>query len=410
MAAKRPLGTILQDSGRITQDDVQRVLEHQRTYGGYFGQALVALGILSREELDWALASHFDLPFIFPDADAVDREAARLVPADWALAHLAVPIVRAGRTLTVAVADPLPQEVLDGLRARTGCEVEMALASAARLRELIHVVYAADPSDRSAEGAPLAFGDLIQRVMDGGAERFGISVRGASAMAWWRTSKHASRAPLLDGWEEEVSTHLTPSPLAGAPAEDGGVVNGTLRYDEQEVPVEMRTLSGSGGLEMMFRPLRGDSGLPVNMTLPRSLATELRLLWRSGSARVGVWSEDGDDIRDIVPLLPQLALGAHVRAAHVNRSGEAAGAYTIAAGADAGFARALAAHELDSVTVDLPPSEYPVEQLLRAAPLTFVFVDSPERPAQPGPWGINWVLTVSGRPGSYAWDLRALHG
>jgi hypothetical protein len=50
----------------------------------------------------------------------VDREAASLVAADWALAHLAVPIVKAGRTLTVVVANPLDSNTLDDLAARTG--------------------------------------------------------------------------------------------------------------------------------------------------------------------------------------------------------------------------------------------------------------------------------------------------
>src|SRR5690606_30513432 len=111
MQQRRPLGAILLESGRITQADVERVLEYQRAHGGYFGQGLVSLGILSREEADWALANHFDLPFIFPHADAVDRDVAGLVPADWALAHMAVPIVRAGRLVTVVVAEPLTEEV-----------------------------------------------------------------------------------------------------------------------------------------------------------------------------------------------------------------------------------------------------------------------------------------------------------
>ncbi|MEO5511909.1 MAG: hypothetical protein ABIV28_07260, partial [Longimicrobiales bacterium] len=141
MTAKRQLGAIFMDSGRINQNDVDRVLDYQRTHGGFFGQAIVALGILSREEIDWALASQFDLPFIFPNPDTVDREAALLVPGDWALTHLAVPIIRAGRSLTVVVADPLDSDTLEDLHARTGLDIEMALASASRIRELIRAIY-----------------------------------------------------------------------------------------------------------------------------------------------------------------------------------------------------------------------------------------------------------------------------
>ena len=68
----------------------------------------------------------------------MDREAARLVTPDWAPAHLAVPIVRAGNTVTVVVSDLPSQAVLDDLSARTRYRIELALASAPRIRELIH--------------------------------------------------------------------------------------------------------------------------------------------------------------------------------------------------------------------------------------------------------------------------------
>ena len=75
MTGKRQLGTILLESGRITQADVQRVLDYQRVHGGFFGQAIVALGILTRDEVDYFLSHQLDLPYIFPNAAAVDREA-----------------------------------------------------------------------------------------------------------------------------------------------------------------------------------------------------------------------------------------------------------------------------------------------------------------------------------------------
>jgi 3-isopropylmalate dehydrogenase len=50
------LGAILRESGRITEDDVARVLEYQRAKGGFFGQALISLGLASPEDVEHALA------------------------------------------------------------------------------------------------------------------------------------------------------------------------------------------------------------------------------------------------------------------------------------------------------------------------------------------------------------------
>jgi type IV pilus assembly protein PilB len=62
VAARKKIGAILRDEGRITDADVQRVLDYQRTQGGLFGQALVSLGLVSPEEVEKALATQLGLP------------------------------------------------------------------------------------------------------------------------------------------------------------------------------------------------------------------------------------------------------------------------------------------------------------------------------------------------------------
>lgn len=49
---------------------------------------------MSPEELEWGLASQFDLRYVCPEADSIDPEAAALVSPEWALAHLTLPILK----------------------------------------------------------------------------------------------------------------------------------------------------------------------------------------------------------------------------------------------------------------------------------------------------------------------------
>ncbi|HSJ25103.1 MAG TPA: hypothetical protein VK929_10565 [Longimicrobiales bacterium] len=426
---QRRLGTILLESGRIDDDDVQRALEYQRTHGGYFGQALVALGALSQDEIDWALASHFDVPFIFPDAEAVDPAVAHVVPADWALAHLAVPIVRAGRTLTVVVADMPGGDVIEELRALTGCEVEMALASAPRIRELIHAVYDAPHARRMEDATAMSPGEFFGLALDRGATRFGISARGGHAIGWWRVRGETHRVPLTDGWEHALDDALRP-PLRELLPAGGDQVEwqATLGRARGEVSLSARALTGSGGYELMFRPTgRAAAAVAAEAALPPGIAAELRVLWRAGSARVGLLSDDPEAARAVLPLLPGLALGSRVRAAHMNETGTDGGSYTLQARATDEFVQAVASYELDAVTVDLPV-DYPVQALLRTAPLSFTMLNGVAAAAAgtagsgaseasavaeavaeaAARQGVNWLLTMTGQADGYAWDLRAV--
>jgi type IV pilus assembly protein PilB len=410
---RRPLGAILLESGRITQADVERVLEHQRAHGGYFGQGLVSLGILSREEADWALANHFDLPFIFPHADAVDRDVARLVPADWALAHMAVPIVRAGRLVTVVVTEPLTPAVLDELRKRTGMQVELALASGSRIRELIHEIYDTRDDALTVRERERSAPDFVARALSHAAERFGISIRGSKATGWWRARGRTHRAPLADGWEAALDAAIQPAPVARVRAEQDGHVTweAEVEHAGMRLPLEAQALVGAGGAELLFTPLQNAPLAPAaaELVLPTTLMTELRLLWRSGSARIAVLAERPEAARALLPLIPSIAVGEQVRALHVNTTGEGGMVYTLRGVQSDAFAETVASYELDAITIDLPAEGYPLHGLLRAAPLALTLLHEPLEATPTQDWGINWLLTISGEPGGFTWQLRALH-
>ena len=410
---RRPLGAILLESGRITQADVERVLDYQRAHGGYFGQGLVSLGILSREEADWALANHFDLPFIFPHADAVDLDVAHLVPADWALAHMAVPIVRAGRLLTVVVTEPLTADVVDELRKRTGLQVEMALASASRIRELIHAIYDTRDDALTIRDRERPAADFVARALSHGAQRFGISVRGSKATGWWRARERTHRVPLADGWETALDAAFQPAPIARISAEQEGHIqwDAEVEHAGMTLPLEAQALIGAGGAELMFTPLQNAPLAPAaaELVLPTTLMTELRLLWRSGSARIAVYAERPESARALLPLIPSVAVGEQVRSLHVNATGEGGSVYTLRGEQDDAFAETVAMYELDAVTIDLPAADYPLRGLLRAAPLALVLLQQPLAETPTDDWGINWLLTISGEPGGFTWLLRAVH-
>jgi hypothetical protein len=409
MAGRRQLGEILLESGRIDQTEVDRVLDYQRTNGGFFGQGVVALGIMSAEEIDWALASQFDLPFIFPNAAAVDREAAALVAADWALAHLAVPIVKAGRTLTVVVADPLDNATLDELAARTGLEVEMALASASRIRELIRTIYGETMQPRE-DVTPDSFTGFMRQAFESGASRIGISVRAGQAMGWFQTADGRGRTPLMEGWATLLEDMLDPSPFDMAGSSKGGVSSyeATLSRGGSDTVVDVQVSFSDGGSEFLLQPRRAaPSRRATTVTLPPSVAAELRLIARSTQARVAMPGGGDDVAHDLLPQLPILVFGGDVRSAHVGPVVDVPGIFSIRPEGDF-FVNALEAYAFDAITVDMPAGDDRIGAVMSTAPISFAyFAGTPDRAALERA-GINWLLTVSRDRDSLVWELRPM--
>jgi receptor protein-tyrosine kinase len=60
----RSIGTILIHAGRLTFEDAERILQLQRDKGMRFGDAATELGLLTQDDIEFALARQFDYPYL----------------------------------------------------------------------------------------------------------------------------------------------------------------------------------------------------------------------------------------------------------------------------------------------------------------------------------------------------------
>jgi hypothetical protein len=190
---------------------VDRALERQRAHGGYFGDALVAMGLLTGDELKWSLADQMDLPFVQLRPENIDRAVAALVPAAWAREHLVLPVLRNGDVVTVVLDNPGDVDKLDEVRRFTGAaRVEAALSLPETIRELIDAVHV-------GSGPAISFERLVDEAVEQGASAMGVSVRPGRAVGWYRTAETVTRA-LGAEWAAEMESIVSPlSPLPQSP-------------------------------------------------------------------------------------------------------------------------------------------------------------------------------------------------
>jgi protein-tyrosine kinase len=59
----RQIGSIISDTRKLTADQVERILLHQRSRGVRFGEAAIALGFVSTDDVLFALAQQFHYPY-----------------------------------------------------------------------------------------------------------------------------------------------------------------------------------------------------------------------------------------------------------------------------------------------------------------------------------------------------------
>ncbi len=76
----RSIGAMLMDAGKLTPEDGERILRFAKDKGMRFGDAAVALKLVSQDDIAQVLARQFDYPYLVPGQSNVSPE----VVAAWA--------------------------------------------------------------------------------------------------------------------------------------------------------------------------------------------------------------------------------------------------------------------------------------------------------------------------------------
>lgn len=400
---RKTVGEILVELGRITAGDVERALARQREVGGYFGDSLVALGLLTRDELKWTLAGQFDLPFVHLHPESIDAGVAAVVPAGWAREHLVLPVLRSGDAVTVVLDSPGDLEKLDAVRRYTGAtEIEAALASPENIRELIDAVHGTPESTR-----PVPLARLLAEAVALGATAVGISVRPGRVAGWFRAGEGgATYRPLGPAWAAELEAVVSPmTPPALSPVYAVRSWPAILTLAEGAWRVECHAMGRGEAVEWSATLGRPIPTAVAAAGLEDGLAGDLRAAACAGPVAVRV--HPGDDgaaasgreiLEAALAALPAAVYGPGVRSLHLSDRPVAVAPGQLYLLAREPLAEALAKAEpfaLQALTLDVERlPEDALERALRVAPFVVFHSRAGEPPVLPA--GFDLRLRLSG--------------
>jgi type IV pilus assembly protein PilB len=150
------IGELLIKEKRITVEQLQEALNHQRQNGGKLGFNLVKLGFVKDEEITALLSKQYGVPSIALTNFEIDPAVIKLVPSETAQKYQIVPLSRAGATLTIAMTDPTNVFAMDDIRFMTGYNVEPVVASENAVIAAIEKYYGKAPGNGAGSGAASA--------------------------------------------------------------------------------------------------------------------------------------------------------------------------------------------------------------------------------------------------------------
>jgi hypothetical protein len=238
------LGDLLVKAGVITDAQLKASLAEQQQWGGKLGDILVRMEFVTEEVLVRALSKQTGIPRANLAGDGLPEALAK-VPADVAEEFGVIPVGLQddGRTLIVAMSDPLNLMVTDHLRSVTGCRLVTQISGTSSIRAAISRWYRGEAQLSSSE-------EEVSQVR--------VTNSAGATVVSMPTGKKSSGAHAADGPAAAASTVVPPPtgprppPIPGAPPLPRPPAAAAVEVRAQvEVPAAPAGGAGDSALEVL---------------------------------------------------------------------------------------------------------------------------------------------------------------
>ena len=163
---KKPLGDILVTRGVIDKGQLKLALDEQSRTHKRLGEILMALGLVTEEQVTEARALQLDVGYVNLHEVECEDEAVVIVSEQTARAYNLIPIKMADDRLTVAMANPLDVEAMDLVQIEAKCRVEPALATEWRITEAVNKQYGSTSDDLQTAAQQATSGSDLSSAQD----------------------------------------------------------------------------------------------------------------------------------------------------------------------------------------------------------------------------------------------------
>jgi len=150
---KKKVGEVLRDRGKISQADLELIVNAQQGKVIHLGELMLERGLIEKRDLADALEEVTRVPYL--DCTTVDceQEALALIPRAMAERCCALPIRIEHNRLVVALAAPQDLGVLDELRFKSGLDISPRLSFRSEVLEVINRNYRGSVEEKPVRAA-----------------------------------------------------------------------------------------------------------------------------------------------------------------------------------------------------------------------------------------------------------------
>jgi len=167
-AGNLKIGQILINSGDITEEQLEEVLQKQRESDNKkrIADLLIEDKIVTEQQVCRALEKQLFMPYVDLDTITIPDELSGMIPEEMATKNMVIPIEQDGRFLTVAIGDPLNYKGIKDLSITTKMKIMPVIAEPSKITAKIREMYAAQKAIDDAKEFLESKGGKTQAQLD----------------------------------------------------------------------------------------------------------------------------------------------------------------------------------------------------------------------------------------------------
>ncbi len=162
------IGDILVERELISEEQLDDVLQRQKSSGDRLGTCLLQMGLIDEETLAQTLSEQYKIPYVNLDQVEPDPATVFLIPKKLSLQCQAIPLSRTGASLLVAMLDPSNLAAIQELKFASGLEIQVFVAPESQIRREIQRFYEEAPSEPGDVASPrpeAVDGEIYDRLL-----------------------------------------------------------------------------------------------------------------------------------------------------------------------------------------------------------------------------------------------------
>jgi len=193
--AKKRLGELLRERKHISVEDLDRTLVEQQNTARLLGELLLERELVSKDDLVSALEEAARLRYVDVRFATVEKAALELVPRAAADRYCVLPLVREGKKIVLAMAEPQNLRAIDELKFLTGMDISPRLGFPSEIKEAIEKCYGEIEAQAEADQETFPFVDQVD----------------ISDMQFFTASSSERNKAALEEFEAELRNETTPA-------------------------------------------------------------------------------------------------------------------------------------------------------------------------------------------------------